>query len=159
MKGVYEAMKKIISNPIFTFVAIVLSIMATGMFTSASSGADYKKAIIEFVEKTNTEAIKSVINEVITPRLDSIDDNMMSIDKRVGNLEKGVNTLNEGTWQDHVKDINKYYEKYKKGDIQDFTKTNFEAMTGWWKDLADRYKDDALINRYNILVEYYSKIY
>lgn len=151
-KEALELMKKLVNNPITKFVTGTVIIIFVAVFSSFVTGKNMQGSISSFTKFQFKTAVTEVIKEEVTPQLEEI--KTIAISARDGVVE-----LQKNKYETWAKDITKYYEKFKKGDIEDFTETNYNAMTDWWKTLPDSYKNDSLKMKYAALIDYYSKVY
>ena len=125
-------------------IASVLAVLLAMLFTSFTTQLSIKDQLYDSYKQSIREVIKEEIIPVLEQQGEAIE-----------RVEKKADSLLSGTYDDMVRNITKYYEKYSKGDYGDLTKTNIEAMTGWWKQLPDDRKTDALKIKYDTLISYY----
>jgi hypothetical protein len=155
MDKVVAAMSKFIDNPLVKLVGSMVIIAILMMFSSFTAqnvmSKNVKDQLADYIAYQNKQVIVNALNETVMPTL-------TANGEAIARLEKTTNTLVEDKYNVYIKDINKYYEKYKKGDVGDFTKVNFEAMTGWWLCLPDSKKTDALRVKYDALMAYYPNL-
>jgi hypothetical protein len=155
MDKVVEAMSQFVDNPLVKLIGSVVIIAILMMFSSFTAqnvmSKNVKDQLADYVAYQNKKVIVEALNETVMPTLNKQGE-------AIARLEVTTNTLVEDKYDSYVKDINKYYEKYKKGDTEDFTKTNFDAMTGWWMCLPATRKTDALKVKYDALMSYYPNL-
>lgn len=138
-------------NPLVKVFAGIITVIAVALFSSFATQKSVTDSLKDYAQYNFKESIRAVLKEEVIPQLQT---NAAAIDS----LKKTTDALADGVYNGYVKDINKYYEKLQKGDVQDFTRTNFDAMTGWWKVLPDDKKTDALAFKYNTLMAYYPNL-
>jgi hypothetical protein len=151
MEKVVNKMAKFLASPISKAVGGIVLVIGTMLFTSFTTSKSVTDGLKDYYTFQSKQAIREVLNEEVIPQL-------KTQGEAIARLEKTTDALVCGTYDGYVKDINKYYEKYQKGDSADFTKTNFDAMSGWWKKLPEDRKTDALRMKYEMLMAYYPNL-
>ena len=146
-----EKVDELMKNQIVKLCSVIVTVLSVAIFSSFATQKSIMESVNNYAQYNFKESVRAVLNEDVLPRLQ---ENAIAID----DLKNTTSALADGVYNGYVKDINKYYEKYQKGDYGDLTKTNFEAMAGWWKVLPDSKKTDALIFKYNALMSYYPNL-
>jgi chromosomal replication initiation ATPase DnaA len=150
VKEVYETMAKILSSPIAKAVGMVIVLICTILFTSFTTQKTAGEQVAQFAQYQFKNAVREVIAEEVMPKLI---ENAEAIER----LDCMVDQQMQSIYDETIRQIEKTYEKYQKGE-RDFTKVNFDAIAKTWKALPDERKSDTLKSKYEILMEYYPKL-
>ena len=149
-KGVYEIMKKFLSNPIAKAIGMCLVLFCTIVFTSFTTQKTAGEQVAQFAQFQFKTAVREVIAEEVMPKLI---ENAVAIDR----LDCMIDQQMQAIYDETVRQIEKTYEKYQKGE-RDFTKVNFDAISKTWRALPDERKTDTLKSKYSILMAYYPNL-
>lgn len=151
LKEGVNIMSKILLSPVAKALALVIMFFITIILTSATTQRSASEQLSDYAKYQFKQSIREVLSEDVIPKIEKQGE-------AIARLEVTTSSLVSGTYDTYVKDIMKYYEKYKKGDVGDFTKTNFDAMAGWWMVLPESRKTDALAMKYKALMDYYPNL-
>jgi len=150
IKGVIDKMNKFLNNPIARIVSMFVVIVMTILLTSAATNKTATEQISDFARYQFKTSIREVLNEEVMPALQ---ENSEAIKR----LDTMVDMQMQSIYDETVRQIEKTYEKYQKGD-RDFTKVNFDAMAKTWKALPEERKTDSLCVKYKTLMAYYPNL-
>jgi hypothetical protein len=155
MEKVVEIMGKIFASKAAKLVGVFVLVFLVGMLSSFSAQniitRGTKEQLSDYIAYQNKQIVIEALNETVMPTL-------MANSEAIARLEATTKELVDDKYAGYIKDITKYYEKMQKGDTGDFTKTNFEAMSGWWIKIPDDKKTDALKMKYAALMAFYPNI-
>lgn len=150
MEKVVDQMSKFLASPVSRFFGSCIVIVIAVLFTSFTTNKSATDQISEFANFQFKTAIREVLAEEVTPKLN---ENAQAIAR----LDEMVDMQMQSIYDETVRQIEKTYEKYQKGE-RDFTKVNFDAIAKTWKALPDERKTDALCVKYTTLMAYYPNL-
>lgn len=151
LKEGLEEMSKLIANPIVRLAAFIVFVAGVFIFCSFTFQKSASDQLADYAHYQFKQSIREVLAEEVTPAL-------KQNGEAIARLEVKTDALVQGTYDEIIRQVEKTYEKYKKGDYGDFTKTNFDALSKNWKMLPDEKKTDALKMKYDALMKYYPNL-
>lgn len=150
IEKVVEQMSKFLASPITKFLTMCGVIIISVLLTSFTTNKSATDQISEFANYQFKNAIREVLAEDVMPRLEENAD-------AIKRLDCMVETQMQSIYDETIRQVEKTYEKYQKGE-REFAKVNFDAIAKTWKALPENRKTDALRVKYETLMAYYPKL-
>lgn len=144
-------MEKILKSKITKSIGIVLAFLGMAILSSFTTRSSLEEQFADFTEMQFEKSVQRVMDKTVTPQLSTL---IISVDR----IETKVDAQGMAIVSEIIRQIEKNYEKYQKGDFADISETNLKYVSDNWILVPEEKRTDILKKEYAVIIDYYVKI-
>jgi hypothetical protein len=146
-----EKMAKFFGSPVVKWVGVVLAFFGMGVLSSFTTKVNIQDQFTQFTSEQYEKSIQAVVDKSVTPQL-------KEQSQILSRLETKITFLSEQTEGTIIRQIERDYEQYQKGNYNNISETNLKYEAENWVNISDDRKNAILEREYTVLMDYYARI-